>query len=118
MGALQDKVAIITGAASGIGLACAERFARERQRISLALPQIAAHGSDRSLEALPRGDADVPVEAGGRGIVQELEHSVEVLSDRMTHDPFLSASLHEVLSTVTAIRSTAFFICRTLPGQW
>ncbi len=29
MGALQDKVAIITGAASGIGLACAERFARE-----------------------------------------------------------------------------------------
>jgi len=29
MGALQDRVAIITGAASGIGLACARRFAAE-----------------------------------------------------------------------------------------
>ena len=37
----------------------------------------------------------------------DLERTVEVLSDRMTHDPFLSASLHEVLSTITAIRSTA-----------
>ncbi|MFV0335884.1 MAG: short-chain fatty acyl-CoA regulator family protein [Tropicimonas sp.] len=42
-----------------------------------------------------------------------LERSVEVLSDRMTHDPFLSASLHEVLSTVTAIRSMAGILAET-----
>ena len=29
MGRFDDKVALITGAASGIGLACAERFVRE-----------------------------------------------------------------------------------------
>ena len=39
--------------------------------------------------------------------VSELERLVEALNDRLTHDPFLSASLHNVLSTVTAIRSTS-----------
>ncbi|MBR9764715.1 MAG: helix-turn-helix domain-containing protein [Rhodobacteraceae bacterium] len=36
-----------------------------------------------------------------------LERAVEVLSDRLAHDPHLAASLHEVLSTVTAIHATA-----------
>lgn len=50
----------------------------------------------------------------------ELEHTVEVLSDRMTHDPFLSASLHEVISTVTAIRSTATILAETkdIDAEW
>ncbi|RVT85304.1 XRE family transcriptional regulator [Rhodobacteraceae bacterium CCMM004] len=39
--------------------------------------------------------------------ISALERAVEVLNDRLTHDPFLSASVHEVLSTVTAIRSTS-----------
>jgi hypothetical protein len=49
-----------------------------------------------------------------------LEHTVEVLSDRMTHDPFLSASLHEILSTITAIRSTAGILVETddLDAEW
>ena len=33
MGALQQKVLFVTGAASGIGLACVERFAREDQTV-------------------------------------------------------------------------------------
>ncbi len=36
-----------------------------------------------------------------------LEGRVQELSDRMTYDPTLAASLHEVISTATAIRSTA-----------
>lgn len=43
----------------------------------------------------------------GRDRIAALERSVERLSDRMTHDPQLSASLHEMLSTVTSIRSSA-----------
>ncbi len=39
--------------------------------------------------------------------IEELELTVETLSDRLAHDPHLAASLHEVISTVTAIRSTA-----------
>ena len=38
--------------------------------------------------------------------IRELEQLVEALSDRLTHDPELAASLHEVISAVTAIRST------------
>jgi transcriptional regulator with XRE-family HTH domain len=39
--------------------------------------------------------------------IEQLEQAIEALSDRLTHDPFLSTSLHDVLSTVTAIRSTS-----------
>ena len=38
---------------------------------------------------------------------QRLERVIEGLNDRLTHDPFLSASLHDVLSSVTAIRSAS-----------
>lgn len=42
-----------------------------------------------------------------RDRVAALERRVEALNDRLAHDPYLSDALHEVLSTVTAIRSTA-----------
>ncbi len=45
--------------------------------------------------------------------VGALERAVEALSDRMAHDPFLSASLHEVLSAATSVRSTAAILAET-----
>jgi hypothetical protein len=49
-----------------------------------------------------------------------LERVVEALNDRMTHDPHLSASLHEMLSAVSSVRSTAEILAE--PGdidpQW
>jgi hypothetical protein len=36
-----------------------------------------------------------------------LEERVRALTDRMAHDPFLATALHDVISAVTAIRSTA-----------
>ncbi|WP_298497567.1 helix-turn-helix domain-containing protein [uncultured Maritimibacter sp.] len=45
--------------------------------------------------------------------IDDLERVVETLSDRLTHDPHLAASLHEVISTVTAIRSTAAILADT-----
>ena len=39
--------------------------------------------------------------------ISSLERTVETLSDRLNHDPHLASSLHEVLSTAAAIRSTA-----------
>lgn len=52
--------------------------------------------------------------------VLELERTVETLTDRLTHDPHLAAALHEVLSTVTAIRSTAAILADTpeLEREW
>lgn len=39
--------------------------------------------------------------------VERLQRIVAELSDRLTYDPFLSASMHEVLSSVTAVRSAS-----------
>ena len=36
-----------------------------------------------------------------------MDERVRALSDRMMHDPFLATALHDVISAVTAIRSTA-----------
>jgi transcriptional regulator with XRE-family HTH domain len=50
----------------------------------------------------------------------ELEGTVKALTDRLAHDPQLAASLHEVISTVTAIRSTASILAdpRPLEPEW
>ncbi len=52
--------------------------------------------------------------------VASLERTVETLSDRLTHDPHLAASLHEVLSTAASIRSTASILAETgeLEPEW
>jgi predicted transcriptional regulator/DNA-binding XRE family transcriptional regulator len=58
--------------------------------------------------------------AAGHARVASLERTVEALSDRLTHDPHLAASLHEVLSTAAAIRSTASILAETteLEPEW
>jgi len=49
-----------------------------------------------------------------------LEHTVEVLSDRLAHEPELAASVHEVLSTAASIRSTASILAddKDLSPEW
>ncbi|MEO0989865.1 MAG: helix-turn-helix domain-containing protein [Pseudomonadota bacterium] len=49
-----------------------------------------------------------------------LERTVETLSDRLTHDPHLAASLHEMISTVTSIRSTSAILTDTddIEPEW
>lgn len=45
--------------------------------------------------------------------VQILQRAVEALNDRMTHDPHLSQSLHEVLSSLSSVRATASILAET-----
>jgi transcriptional regulator with XRE-family HTH domain len=49
-----------------------------------------------------------------------LERAVEALNDRMTHDPHLSASVHELLSSLSAVRATAAILAETpdLDPDW
>lgn len=49
-----------------------------------------------------------------------LERSVEALNDRMSHDPHLSASIHEVLSALSSVRSTAAILAETedIDADW
>ena len=49
------------------------------------------------------------------GRASALAETVRMLSDRLTHDPHLAASLHEVLSTAASIRSTAAILAE--PGE-
>lgn len=64
------------------------------------------------------GWAELVVEKQRR--LATLESTVEVLTDRLTHDPFLSAALHDVMSAVTAIRSTSSILVETpeLEPEW
>lgn len=56
----------------------------------------------------------------GHQQILKLEHTVETLTDRLAHDPHLATSMHEVLSMVTAIRSTAgiLFENTELEPEW
>lgn len=58
----------------------------------------------------------VALDARGRA----LERAVEALNDRMTHDPHLSQSLHELLSSLSAVRATAAILAETpdLEPDW
>jgi len=52
--------------------------------------------------------------------IRQLEGRVQMLTDRLTHDPQVASSLHDILSTVTAIRSTASILVesRDLDADW
>ncbi len=52
--------------------------------------------------------------------VMGLERALEEVSDRMSHDPHLSASLHEVLSAVSSVHSTAAILADTedIEPEW
>lgn len=58
--------------------------------------------------------------ATGHRRIASLERAVEALSDRLTHDPKLAASVHELLSTAAAIRSTASILAdeKDIDAEW
>lgn len=68
---------------------------------------------DRVEEFLSRfpGWAALLVSVSARA--QALERAVEALNDRMSHDPHLSQSLHEVLSSLSSVRATAAILAET-----
>jgi transcriptional regulator with XRE-family HTH domain len=49
-----------------------------------------------------------------------LQRALQSLNDRIGHDPYLSASLHEVLSAVSSVRATATILADTedIDPQW
>ncbi len=69
---LQDRVALITGAAQGIGAACARRFARERAKVVIAdVSDTAGHALATELDAMY-----VSCDVGDKPQVDALVHSV------------------------------------------
>ena len=58
--------------------------------------------------------------ADGHRRIGTLERTAATLTDRLTHDPHLATSMHEMLSMVTAIRSTAGILAETkeIEPEW
>lgn len=52
--------------------------------------------------------------------ITALEHSVQALSDRVAHDPGLASAMHDLLSTTTAIGSSASILIDTqeIEPEW
>jgi len=52
--------------------------------------------------------------------VARLDQAVQVLNDKLNHDPHLSSSIHEVLSAVSSVRSTAAILAETddIDPEW
>lgn len=75
---------------------------------------------DRAEDFVARFPGWAAVLAGLYRRTQGLERAVEALNDRMTHDPHLSAAMHEVLSAVASVRSTAAILAETedLDPEW
>lgn len=89
---------------------------------------------EAAAEAHPQTDAERPraVELAGRfpgwarlieaqqDKIRRLEEIIEQLGDRLTHDPYLSASMHSVLSSVTAIRSASAILAKgeSIAPEW
>lgn len=117
-------------------------------RIAAALgvePQALAYGGEAALiDGLREAAADAPAGADAAPELDRIEEfagrfpgwahlavatlrraqgearRADALTDRLAHDPHLAASLHEVLSVVTAIRSTASILTDTagLEPEW
>ncbi|OSP54939.1 helix-turn-helix domain-containing protein [Pseudoruegeria sp. SK021] len=68
---------------------------------------------DRIDEFIGRFPGWAGLVVGQQRRIAGLEQRVAGLADRLAHDPFLSASLHEVLSKVSAIQSTASILEET-----
>lgn len=89
-------------------------------REAAADAKLVAAETDRADEFAGRFPGWAAVLASTHRRIATLERTVEALTDRVAHDPQLAASLHEVLSTAAAIRSTASILAETkeLEPEW
>ncbi len=80
-----------------------------------AMPEL-----DRAEEFLGRFPGWAALLAETQGKAALLERNLADLNDRMAHDPYLPAALHEVLSAVTSVRATAGILADTddLDREW
>lgn len=118
---LKDKVAIITGAANGIGLAAAQRFAEEGAKVILA--DYDAEAGAAQEKALTQHDYDVKfiqVDVANRHSVnmlieQTINHfgKIDILINNagITRDAMLSKMTEEDFSTVLQVNITGVFNC-------
>ncbi|MBN2629574.1 MAG: helix-turn-helix domain-containing protein [Rhodobacteraceae bacterium] len=108
-----DRLATVLGAevaslSEGVGGALAD----DLRAAAAASPSVQAE-LERIEDFAGRFPGWAAVLAAQHRRVGQLEQAVGALNDRLTHDPYLSASLHEVLSALSSVRSTAAILADT-----
>jgi len=91
----------------------AEETLLEGMRDAVASLRRSSAELDRLEEFVARFPGWAQLVAAQRRRIVAQERMIEALSDRLTHDPFLSEAMHELVSNVTAIRSTASILAQT-----
>lgn len=119
-GDVLEKLALVLGVEAGVlSEGAGSRLVDALRAVAAAAPTSGAE-IDRVEDFAGRypGWASVLAATGDR--VAQLERTVAALNDRITHDPHLSASLHEVLSAVSSVRSTAAILAETqdIEPEW
>lgn len=81
---------------------------------------LSAQDADRAEAFVGRFPGWAEALAASQRRVAALERTVETLSDRMAHDPHLADSMHELLTTAAAVRSTAEILAddTALEREW
>jgi transcriptional regulator with XRE-family HTH domain len=89
-------------------------------RAAVAAAQVASAELDRIDDFASRFPGWAAVLAATQQRAAHLERVVATLNDRLAHDPHLSASLHEVLSSVSSVRSTAAILAESedIDPEW
>lgn len=92
----------------------------ELRAAAAAAPASARPELDRVEDFLGRFPGWAELLAGQHQRVGQLERVVAALNDRISHDPHLSLALHEVLSAVSSVRSTAAILAETedIEPEW
>lgn len=119
-GEVLTRLAAVLGIEVGALEAGAEGALIEDLRAAAAGDAGARAELDRVEDFVARfpGWAGVLVAGHRRG--EQLERAVSALNERIAHDPHLSAALHEVLSAVSSVRSTAAILAETedIEPEW
>ena len=125
---LENKVALITGGASGIGRAISERFVREGARVGILDINIEAGAEcQRSLQGLGKyAPLFIPCDLGNRLEIEDsvkttLEHfgQIDILVNNAAaflDDEFLEVSFEKWEKTI-AVNLTAAFVCSQLAAR-
>lgn len=103
--ALRVDVALLTRGA--------EETLLEGLREAVASARRSTAEIDRIEEFVARFPGWAQLIAAQRRRMVNQERAIEGLNDRLTHDPFLAEAMHDLVSNVTAIRSTASILAQT-----
>ncbi len=114
---IAEGLLVRLAAALDVSLESLQESHAEGRLDSLRAAAAAVPGAGAEVDRLDELVGRFPGWAAALGELHErsraLGRVVEVLSDRMAHDPHLSASLHEVLSAVSSVRTTAAILADT-----